>query len=184
LISRQLPPRETREGLSGGELDCALGFLAEPGEGMFQRLLFRERYVLMARADHPRVREGMSLADVRRETFACISHGGSGHDGVLDVLRSREVGVTVLLELGQFSAAPRIVAETDLIIVVPSRLGASLNIATPVKLVTPPFALPELAIKLYWHERSHNEAGNRWLRELIGTLFANDGAAKHVPPGA
>jgi len=34
-----------------------------------------------------------------------------------------------------------------------------------------PFELPSSTIRLYWHRRLHEDAGNVWLRGVIAELF-------------
>jgi hypothetical protein len=55
-----------------------------------------------------------------------------------------------------------IVSSTDLLVIVPSR---------EVSILPLPVAIPKLQIKQHWHERFHQEPGNRRLRGVVAELF-------------
>ncbi|GLR66150.1 hypothetical protein GCM10010909_08290 [Acidocella aquatica] len=57
-----------------------------------------------------------------------------------------------------------IVASTDLIA---TPYQATLAQGAVLRL----FALPAFTVKLHWHARYHEEAGNRWLRGVCAHLF-------------
>jgi DNA-binding transcriptional LysR family regulator len=65
----------------------------------------------------------------------------------------------------------RIVAHTELIVIVPRILGEVLVTQEPVKLLELPFELPSYAVKQHWHERFHADAGSAWLRRTVAQLF-------------
>jgi hypothetical protein len=71
----------------------------------------------------------------------------------------------------------RIVAQTELLVIVPRILGQILATQEPVKLIEPPFALPSYAVKQHWHARFHADDGNAWLRRTLAQLFSGEAAA-------
>jgi len=81
----------------------------------------------------------------------------------------------VVASLSSFLSVARIVAHTELIVIVPSILGKVLATQEPVKLLEPPFELPAYAVKQHWHERFHADAGNAWLRLTLAELFVGGG---------
>ena len=64
-----------------------------------------------------------------------------------------------------------IVANTDLLVIVPSRLAAACSELADVSILPLPVEMPKFQIKQHWHERFHHDPGNRWLRGLIADLF-------------
>jgi len=74
-----------------------------------------------------------------------------------------------------FVALPFIVAESDLVAVVPEVLAE--RTLAPLKLVRRelPVALPSFEVNLFWHQRVHRDAANQWLRDLIVRLFVARG---------
>ena len=65
-----------------------------------------------------------------------------------------------------------IVAASGLLLTVPARLARAM-VASRVDLhaVDAPFEVAPFEIRQQWHERFHQDSGNRWLRELIFGLF-------------
>lgn len=74
------------------------------------------------------------------------------------------------------SWALRIVAQTELLVIVPRILGQILAAQEPVELVEPPFPLPAYAVKQHWHARFHADEGNAWLRQTMASLFGGKNA--------
>ena len=65
----------------------------------------------------------------------------------------------------------RIVAQTELLVIVPRRLGEALAQHERVRMFEPPVSLPAFAVKQHWHERFHADAGNAWLRRTLAELL-------------
>jgi hypothetical protein len=42
--------------------------------------------------------------------------------------------------------------------------------ASKIKLVGPPVELPPYLVKQHWHERYHQDPGNRWLTGTVAEL--------------
>ena len=76
-----------------------------------------------------------------------------------------------MLRLSSFLGVARVVAQTELLVIVPSRLGAALASQEPVQVLTPATPLPTFQVKQHWHERFHADAGNVWLRRTMAELF-------------
>ena len=68
------------------------------------------------------------------------------------------------LAVSSFLVLPEILRSSDLIAVVPQRLAAS---APDLVQMVPPVTLSGFSKTLAWHERSHRDAGHRWLRALL-----------------
>ena len=78
----------------------------------------------------------------------------------------------VVVSVTSFLILPEILRTSELIAVVPRRL------ATPAEglvVLDPPIAVQGFTKTVVWHERTHRDAGHRWLRQL---LFETCGAAR------
>jgi len=64
-----------------------------------------------------------------------------------------------------------VVANTDLLVIVPERVAEVLSRENKVKVVACPIALPAYQVKLHWHERYVGDPANMWLRGTISRLF-------------
>jgi DNA-binding transcriptional LysR family regulator len=68
----------------------------------------------------------------------------------------------------------RIVAQTELLVIVPRVLGETLALQEPVRLLPPPVPLPSYAVKQHWHERFNQDAGNVWLRRCVAEVMRSN----------
>jgi DNA-binding transcriptional LysR family regulator len=71
-----------------------------------------------------------------------------------------------------YLSVPFIVASSDVIATVPQRLAAPFLKILPIRMLPPPFALPEIAISLFWHERTQHSALHRWFRTTLSDIAA------------
>jgi DNA-binding transcriptional LysR family regulator len=70
-----------------------------------------------------------------------------------------------------FYAVPRVVERTDLIATVPRRVGVDAAARFAIEIHDVPLSLPAPEFALYWHKRSRDDLGHRWLRDRIAALL-------------
>ncbi|WP_312239888.1 LysR family transcriptional regulator [Pantoea sp.] len=157
--------------LERGEVDIALITPETTLPDLHARRLFDEDYVCLLRADHPEAGPNpLSLEQFCSLDHALVSYLGGSFSGVTDealakVGRSRRVTLSV----NSFLVLPEILRVSDLIAVVPRRLAMH---AHGLKMAEPPLPIPGFTKTVAWHERTHRDAGYRWLRELLFTTLA------------
>ena len=158
--------------LEDGEVDLAVGFMPQLDAGFYQQTLFKQNFVCLVAKDHPRVTGArMTVKRFASEAHAVVASSGTGHAIVDKTIAKQRIDRHVVAHLSSFLGVARIVARTELLVIVPRVLGEVLATQEPVKLVEPPFALPSYAVKQHWHERFHADAGNMWLRRTMAQLF-------------
>lgn len=158
--------------LEDGEVDLAVGFMPQLDAGFYQQTLFKQNFVCLVARDHPRITGArMTVKRFSAEAHAVVSSSGTGHAIVDKTIARQGIERRVVAHLSSFLGVARIVARTELLVIVPRVLGEVLATQEPVKLVEPPFALPSYAVKQHWHERFHADAGNAWLRRTMAQLF-------------
>nr|WP_180205573.1 LysR family transcriptional regulator [Pseudomonas sp. SbOxS1]NYU05698.1 LysR family transcriptional regulator [Pseudomonas sp. SbOxS1] len=152
--------------LDRGDVDWALVTPESTAAGLHTSKLFDERYVCVMRADHPdAVGEALSLDRFCALDHVLVSSSGGAFQGVTDqalarIGRSRRVIVSVT----SFLVLPEILAASDLIAVVPRRLASHSNGLVTLE---PPVDIPGFSKNLTWHERTHHDPGQKWLRSLL-----------------
>ena len=70
-----------------------------------------------------------------------------------------------------FMVLPRILAETDLAVVMPARLADVFREMGDYAVWRPRVGLPAFDVSVHWSWRYEGDPGNRWLRELVLSLF-------------
>lgn len=157
--------------LEDGEVDLAVGFMPQLDAGFYQQTLFMQNFVALVARNHPRIGTRLTRKRFEAEAHAVISSSGTGHAIVDKTIAQLGVQRNVVARLSSFLSVARIVAHTELVVIVPRVLGEVLATQEPVRLMELPFALPSYAVKQHWHERFHAEAGNAWLRRTVAQLF-------------
>ena len=159
--------------LESGDVDLAVGFTPALAAGFFQQALFEQDFVCLAAANHPRVQSTLGIRAFRAEGHIVVATPGTGHAIVDKVLARRRIERRIVLRVPSYLGVARIVAHTELLVIVPRRLGEAIAAQEPVQLLDPPVPLPLYKVRQHWHERFHADAGNIWLRRTLAELFAH-----------
>lgn len=175
LRNLDLPQLEAQ--MVRGEVDLALmnPQLAPPN--LRSRHLFDERYVLIGRRNHPRLRHRITVEDFARLEHVVVSPRGGGFvtpvDDALVALGHRR---NVVLSAASFLFVPEIVSQSDFVALVPERLVRGR--AGQLEVVECPFPVEGFPVGMVWHERSHGHSGQRWIREAIVSLAVTQAGAR------
>jgi len=170
-----VPIAEARQRMLHGQIDIALGSWEPIGPSFYQQRLFDETFVVLtSRASPLGGRDSIGLDEyLAAEHIAYRPHGTTDFQlqqtleraGALD---RRRVVLTAAHSLGLSS----IVASSGLLLTAPARLAQAMVASrTGLHIVNAPFEVVPFEIRQQWHERFHQDSGNRWLRELIFGLF-------------
>ena len=163
-VVEMVPPRFEKQA-EQGDIDLAFHTTEGAPEHLRRRVLFTERYVLIGRADHPRLKRRPTVAQFCKLEHAIVSPDGGGFHGVTDEALG-QVGLTrrVVLSVPHFLFLVSAVASTDLVAMAPFRLAS----AHPgLRMVEPPVDVPGYEMSMLWHERAHRDPAHAWLREQI-----------------
>jgi DNA-binding transcriptional LysR family regulator len=152
--------------LESGAID--LGFLAMEAvpERLHHRVLFKEHYVLVARKRHPLLKGKLTVDMLCELEYVVVSPDGGGFRGITDaILESRGRKRRVVLSVPHFLFVPEVVERSDLVAMLPSRLVK--DHSDFIRVITPPLPIPSYEMTMIWHERSHLDPAQSWLREQV-----------------
>jgi DNA-binding transcriptional LysR family regulator len=165
LEAFQLDDANILPAMESGRIDIALGYIPALTD-VERRFLLHEEYVVVMRADHPHARARPTRAALARLSYVLVrSHPATAR--ALDALGLRD---NVRLTLPHFMVLPRILAETELAVIMPRRLSDAFRRLGRYA-VWRTRGLPRFDVSVHWYRRYADDAGNRWLRELILELF-------------
>ncbi|WP_454742502.1 LysR family transcriptional regulator [Cupriavidus necator] len=163
-VIEMVPSRIARQA-EQAELDLAFHTSDGAPPGLHRRALFTERYVLVGRAGHPRLKRRPTLAQFCALEHVIVSPDGGGFYGVTDeALANAGMQRRVVLSVPHFLFVTSVVASTDLVAMLPARLVRG---APALQVVEPPVDVPGYEMSMLWHERVHRDPAHRWLRERI-----------------
>ena len=157
--------------LESGEGDLAVGFIPPMGAGFCQQRLFKERFVCVARRDHPRVGDTLGIEEFQNETHLAITTCGTGHGVVEKALEAKGIRRRVGLAVPSFLGITSIITTLDYLAVLPEQLARHLARTGNIKVLPLPFNVPSYYIMQHWHERYTQDPASRWLRSVVANLF-------------
>ncbi len=155
--------------MARGEIDLALTMPEMAPDALRMRRLYHEHYVAIARSGHPEVGDPLDL-----DTFCALEHvivspqGGGFRGPVDDALAAVGRRRRVALSAPGFLVVPEIVARSELLALVPSRVAAGRD--EQLQRLAPPLIVPGFDMALLWHERTTTHPLQRWLRQRLADL--------------
>ena len=171
MAVRHWNPMLMEQQLAHGDIDLAI---TTPSAGQLHLRtspLFDESYVLIGRRGHPKLKSGLTVEEfIQLEQVIVSPSGGSFNTPIDDALAAFGHQRRVVMSAASFLFVPEIVANSDLVALVPRRLLRSPQ--DKLMLIELPWLAEQFNVSLIWHERSHGHAGQRWVRELIVELNA------------
>lgn len=160
-----LAPPHIEKQAERGEIDLAFHTTDGAPPGLRRRALFTERYVLVGRTGHPRLKRRPTLAQFCALDHVIVSPDGGGFFGVTDeALKAAGAARRVVLSVPHFLFVMTAVASTDLVAMLPERLVRG---AGALQVVEPPVEVPGYEMSMLWHERVHRDPGHQWLRDTV-----------------
>ena len=181
---RPLTTRDPRRLLEEGDADLALGFFpatlaslaaqAQVGKGVnFEHLrLYEGHYVCVMRKGHPLAASPISLDDYCAARHLLVSFSGRPFGFIDESLASLGRKRRVVLTVNQFFTAGRVVANSNVLTVLPRHFVSVTGIADELVLQELPFAVPTVHVDALWHNRKESDPAHRWLRQTIHAIAA------------
>jgi len=91
------------------------------------------------------------------------------------VLARKKIQRRIVATVPSFLAVGSIVANTQLLGIVPRLLASTMVARENVRMLELPIELPSYSVKQHWHERFHQDPANLWLRDTLAKLFSKLG---------
>jgi DNA-binding transcriptional LysR family regulator len=171
---------DTPARMEAGSVDIALGAFARMPDSFQREQLVEERMVWVMRAGHPAASAPLTVEvlseqpllmigigeDTRPagpERRVLIDDGGAWERALGGPQARRRIAVTV----DDVHAALAIVAENDLVALLPRRVAAHLAEARGVVLRDPPYRSLPLIVEMLWREDASRDPGASWLLDLV-----------------
>jgi DNA-binding transcriptional LysR family regulator len=193
-----LTTRDPRTMLEGGDVDLAVGYfpatvaaigLAAMQSGVAASFshtqLYRGEYVCVMRRTHPLAknlrRQPLTLDAYCAAKHLLVSFSGRPFGFIDEALAAVNRTRRIVLTVNQFFTAGRVVANSDLLTVLPRHFLAATGIRDEFTVVDLPFDVPPVHVDMVWHRRTQSLSAQQWLRraivEGVQTAFA-DGARR------
>lgn len=187
-----LVTRDPRPLLETGEADLAIGYFpaviadltahAQAGEAVafMHHRLYDSDYVCVLRRGHELATGPLDVERYAAARHLLVSFSGRPYGFVDEALAGLGQERRIAMTVNQFFTAGQVVAQSDLVTVLPRHFLPVTGIADQLVLRELPFPSPAVHIDAVWHRRTDASAAHQWLRRRIERLAAE----AHVDPGA
>lgn len=149
--------------MASGSLDFYADASTFTDPHLCKQKIAQDRFVVMARKNHPDLKQGLDLDTFLRLAQINVSHrrNGSGPiDIALDKINKRR---KIIMRGQHFLTVPSTIVKTDLIACIPYHLAKHYDLS----IYELPFEVPPLEYFLYWHVSADHDHSHIWMREQI-----------------
>ncbi|MCG2585218.1 LysR family transcriptional regulator [Massilia sp. TS11] len=175
-----LTTREPRPMLLRGDIDLAVGFFpgvaaqlsSDTSSPIRHERLYSGDYVCVMRKHHPLAQVDLTLDNYCSANHLLVSFSGRAHGLVDEALAQLHRERRILLTVNQFFTAGKVVANSDLITVLPRHLIASTGMTDALVSRELPFPMPAVHLDMLWHERDARSPAHKWLRRHLEAVSA------------
>ena len=163
--------------LAGGELDLAIATNLAGKADLLSEPLWKDRLVTLLGARNtlpqPMSIEAFAAADhVVDSGHVRVAPDGQGASLVDAILAARGLRRRIALVLPSSAGLAAVVAATDLVATLPSRIVKDMAAIAGLRIVPAPLPAVEVSPHLFWHPRTQNSPLRVWLREAIKQTIA------------
>lgn len=156
-----------------GAADLALGIFEALPASFHRRGLYADSLVCVARSDHPCVTNGLSLERYVTLRHIAVTISGVGESAVDVALSTLGLTRHVALRVPHFLAGAMLVADSDMILTLPSRLARLLAKRLSLVLLDLPLQVAPLSPAMIWHERFHRDPAHVGGRQQLVDVVAS-----------
>lgn len=162
--------------LREGDIDVATGILPNIGREFPNMVIEVIPYACVMRKDHPLASQPMTVENFANARHLRISVSDSGTSAIEGHLEGYGIDRKIGLTLNQISLAPHIVAESDLLALLPRNIVENSRYADELHMTSTPVPVPGNQVMLVWHRRNDDIPAHQWLRQnLIKCIKQNQG---------
>ncbi|HEY0988877.1 MAG TPA: LysR family transcriptional regulator [Kofleriaceae bacterium] len=167
-LGAELPDRA----LADGDIDLAVGTILSPPAAMRVTTLYRETFAVIVRRGHPCLAAPLTPAAYAALAHVLIAAPGDG-PGLVDLaLEEHGLRRNVALRTPHFLTVAPLVAASDLICTVPSRIARAVSDGRGIVVLDPPLPVHGFDVQMFWHPRRERDPAVQWLRERLRAAAA------------
>ncbi|MBB3178207.1 LysR family transcriptional regulator [Variovorax sp. Sphag1AA] len=182
LVLKTLTQSEIGPALAEGQVDLAIGSYPDLPDSLFQQRLFDRVYVALVADGHPLARKTLTLRSFAA-TPQIVVRGPSGvQDRIEAYLASHGLVRGECVELPSYLMIPPLLEAGDFLAVVPGQLADAFSRHGSLVTLALPVPVPASVIRMHWHRRFSEDAGSKWLRDLIAQEFGAEPVQRRRSP--
>lgn len=153
--------------LEQAEIDVAIGVFANPSSRLQLHTLLVSPWICVMRRGHPLASQELTLERYTEAKHLLVTLTGESTGLIEPFLQEQGIKRRIGLTVNQFCIAPQLVANSNLIAVLPTRVVHMSQFVDQLHLVPVPIEIPASLVKMMWHERGHRNPAQKWLRSKL-----------------
>lgn len=153
--------------LLNGDVHLVFSAFEQAPSKLFRQKIFDEDKVCLLSSLNKQIDSVMTINTFRQFDHVAVDTIGPDPAMIDKTLAEHGLIRNVTVVLPSFLLASRIVAETDLIAILPRRIAHYFVQSGLLKIAELPFKFPQIPIYQYWHERTHQHPQHQWLRKIV-----------------
>jgi DNA-binding transcriptional LysR family regulator len=153
--------------LQSGNADVAMGPYNNKYDQLHSALLYEAPFACALRNDHPLANETMTLETFARTPQIVVSQRGDPAPTIDDLLAKAGLKRRIAFTMPHYLAVPFLLARTDLIAVIPTKLVERFGATEKIRIADAPFSRLTIQTTLLWTHGANNNSANKWLRDEI-----------------
>jgi DNA-binding transcriptional LysR family regulator len=172
IRSMTVSPAALLHGLADGTIDLAIGHLTDVDtDTCLEQTLFAQPLMCLVRADHPQIGDHLSIDQFLAADHIVVTQTGGSQQVFEDRVRQLGYARRIVLRSPHFMSVPFLVAQSDMLTVVPLAVGRIYAGLLRLKMLPLPFDLAAVDLKQFWHRRAHTDPEILWLRRMVAAVF-------------
>ena len=153
--------------LQSGIADVAMGPYSNKYDQLQSALLYEAPFACALRIGHPLSGRPMTLEEFAATPQIVVSQRGDPAPAIDNMLAEAGLKRRVAFTMPHYLAVPFLLARTDLIAIIPTKLIERFGETEKVQTADAPFARHKVKTSLLWTQGATNSSANSWLRSEI-----------------
>lgn len=178
LIVLRVDQQQMSQRLFNGEISLGISHTLDLPASARRKSLRTVRPMLL-RADNRA--EAVTLQEFCQRPHIVVSSVGNAADDTDQALSLSGRQRKVVLTVPQFSALPRLLAQSEMLAIVPDYVARAMALAQGIRAEAVPLPLPTRNLSMAWRGAAHNDVGQRWLRSRCQACLSSPVELQVVP---
>ncbi|MBC3209449.1 MULTISPECIES: LysR family transcriptional regulator [unclassified Pseudomonas] len=178
LVVLRVDQQQMSQRLFNGEISLGISHMLDLPASARRKSLRVVRPMLL-RADN--CAGSVTLEEFCTRPHIVVSPMGNAADDTDQALSLLGRRRKVVLAVPQFSALPRLLAQSEMLAIVPDYVARAMALAQGIRAEAVPLPLPTQNLSMAWRGTAHNDAGQRWLRSRCQAFLGTPIELQVVP---
>jgi DNA-binding transcriptional LysR family regulator len=157
--------------LDNAETDIAVGTFKEKPKRFNSEMLYKDRFVCIARKGHPSLEKGMTMRFFSEIPHVLMTLKNDNAGFIDNYLIKQGLSRRVAITVDQFTVIPQIISTTDYISVCPESLITTMHIGDKCSIYDIPFSTPTWNVDMISSKNSETNPLINWIKQTAHTMM-------------